>query len=78
MGKDDRIILRSPLTAIQGHWLQQYHEAGALALVAVYLEGYKKIMFFSSPWNFQTENAIRCVPFLKKEFVEKSIWTGSG
>jgi hypothetical protein len=77
IGRNDRVVLNSPLTEIQGYWLGEYYKSGAMALLAVYLEDQKKIAFFSSPWNFCIDNALRDIPFMKEEFVKKSIWTGS-
>ena len=75
IGRNDRVVLKSPVTKIQEHWLSEYKFYGALALVAVYLEDQKKIIFFSAPWNLHIENAFTDIDFLNEEFVKKEVWT---
>lgn len=75
IGRNDRVVLKSPVTKIQEHWLGEYDFYGALALVAVYLEDRKKIIFFHAPWDLHIENAFTDIGFLNEKFVKKEVWT---
>lgn len=70
------VRLKSPLTNIQKHWLLQYHNHGADALLAIYLENEKRIIFFAwrEPWCLHVDGACIKIDFLRPEFVEKKVW----
>lgn len=79
LGRNGQVRLKNKLTTIQKHWLREYHNEGALSLLAVYLEDVKKIIFFCwrEPWWLHIDNAFTEIDFLKPKFIADKVWTGN-